>query len=90
MMTAVTERSDQTLSPEAIIESFMTAYSRVYRKYPNVQYTGHQWYKINGEVVHRSDLLSETVRLNSLARQQRAQLTDRGVVSRLIAKLRRM
>ena len=66
----------------------MTAYNLVYRKCPSVRYMGNQWYQVNSEVVHRSDLINETARLKGLARQQRAQFADKGVVARLIAKLR--
>jgi hypothetical protein len=51
-----------------------------------------EWYQINGETVHRITVFQEITRLRTLAAEQRAQQRkppqDRGLITRLIARLR--
>ena len=82
--------TETTLTSADIVEDYGCAYRLVYDKTPNVRYIGNQWYAINGQTVHRSVILSETDRLQNLARQRVRRQTDKGVVSRIIAKLRNM
>lgn len=77
---------DPTLTPQLIIEAYTRAFGQVNRRQPNVHHLGGQWYYVNGETVHRLALMAETARLRDLVKQQRS--TDRGVINRLIAKLR--
>jgi len=49
---------------------------------------GGYWYKVNGEIVHRTTLIQEITRLRELRRQQYKQKLDGNVLSRLIRKLR--
>jgi hypothetical protein len=84
--------TETTLTSADIVADYGYAYRLVYDRAPAVRYVGNQWYAINGQTVHRSVVLSETERLHDLARKRvRARSkTDKGVISRIIAKLRNM
>ena len=79
--------SDATLTPQIIINGYERAFQRVNGRVPSVRHLGGQWYYVNGETVHRVALMEETVRLRDLAKSQQ-QVNDRGLITRLIAKLR--
>jgi hypothetical protein len=81
-------QSEATLSPEMIIQSFQHAYKQVHGRTPHVIHQFGEWYQVNGEIVPRSTLLAEAVRLGSFAHKKRLQATDKSLVNRLIAKLR--
>lgn len=79
---------DVTLTPHHIVEGYWHVYKLVYGQHPKVRYVGNQWYEVNNELVHRTDLMTETARLHILAREKQRQRTDKSMVSRLIARLR--
>jgi hypothetical protein len=81
--------SDVTLTPQCIINEYMSAYRKLYGRDPRVRHIGGQWYYINGETVHRVALLTETARLRDVAKQQHAfSSPTRSMISRLITRLR--
>ncbi|MBL8117548.1 MAG: hypothetical protein J0L63_21055 [Anaerolineae bacterium] len=80
-----------TLTPQHIIDTFQRAYRRVYNRDAQVVHLFAEWYRVNGEIVHRVTLFGEITRLRELAKQQEQQrraVPDRTMIQRLIAKLR--
>ncbi len=90
-MTYVTDDS-ATLTPRDISEGFKSAYRQVHHREAQVVHMFAEWYQVNGETVHRIILFQETARLLAIVRQQEAQKpkpqVERGVIQRLIARLR--
>ncbi|MEM6529029.1 MAG: hypothetical protein AAF653_12095 [Chloroflexota bacterium] len=82
--------ADQTLTPKDIAEGYQRSYATIHGRTPRVQHMSGYWYEVNGEIVHRSTLTSEIVRLKQLEREQKTRKTqvERNVITRLIAKLR--
>jgi len=80
----------KTLTPQQIVQDYSHIFGRVYGREPSVLHLGGPWYEVNGETVHRLALLTEIERLRMLAPPPppRRAVTDRGVINRLIAKLR--
>lgn len=78
---------DATLTPQLIINAYERAFERINGRVPSVRHLGGQWYYVNGESVHRVAILTETKRLRELAKSQQP-TNDRGLITRLIAKLR--
>jgi hypothetical protein len=78
-----------TLSPNQILEQYQRAYKQIHGCEPQVMHMFAEWYQVNGETVHRLTLFGEISRLRGLAQQQRLARTDRSIVQRLIAKLRK-
>jgi hypothetical protein len=88
-MTLLRNDSDTTtLTPRQIVESFFRAYKLVHNREAHVTHISGDWYRVNGEIVHRITLLGEISRLHHLAQRQRLINADRSVVQRLIARLR--
>lgn len=88
--------TEQTLTPHLILEGYSDLYQKIYSHAPQVDYMGNSWYRINGELVHRSVLLSEMDRLRDIREvvfQPAKPIpysaeTKKTVIQRLIAKLR--
>jgi len=72
------DRNEATLTAAHIVEDYWRAYHLVYGQEPRVRYMGNQWYSVNGQMVHRSFVLSETLRLTGMARQKHRSQTDKG------------
>lgn len=83
-----TNLNDTTLSPRHFVEGYYHVYNLVYGHAPQIRYVGNQWYEVNNELVHRTDLMTETARLHLLAREKQRRNTDKSMISRLISKLR--
>jgi hypothetical protein len=80
---------DITLTPEWIVNEYEAAYRKVHGYDPRIRHIGGQWYYIGGETVHRVALLTETARLRDIVKQQNPfSSPNRGMISRLIARLR--
>jgi hypothetical protein len=77
---------DQT--PEDALYEYNHAYRLVYDAHPRTRYVGNHWYQINGEMVHRRTLYDEIDRLRDLARKKRARSSSKGMIRRLIDKIR--
>ncbi len=82
--------ANATLAPHHLLQDYWRAYRLAFGKQPTVRYVGNQWYLLNGELVHRSDIELETTRLNSLARQRHLHNADKGMIQRMIARLRNL
>ena len=82
------DRTETTLTTAQIVEGYWRAYQLVYGHKPTVRYMGNQWFNVNGQMVHRSFMLSETTRLTGMARLRNRTQADKNVISRIIAKLR--
>jgi hypothetical protein len=80
---------DPTTPPRYIVEDYRQAYTRVHNREPQCRYMGNHWYHVNGETVHRAMLTDEILRLRGLAQQSSVSKTDKSVIQRLIARLRR-
>lgn len=78
------------IQAEQIASDYIHAFKLVHRQEPRVRYLSNQWFQVNGETVHRLTLIRETERLRDIAQAQRLQATDKGMLQRLIAKLRKM
>ncbi len=78
---------DATLTPQLIINAYERAFQRINGRVPTVRHLGGQWYYVNGESVHRVALMTETKRLREMSKSQQP-ANDRGLITRLIAKLR--
>ncbi len=81
-------QTEQTLTPGDIAEGYQQLYKSMHGSSPRVQHMGGYWYKVNGEIVHRNTLIGEMHRLRDLKREQYRQKLERGLLSRLISKLR--
>ncbi len=79
---------DATLTPQIIAAAYERAFREVYGRDPQIRHVGGQWYYINGETVHRFALLNEITRLREQAQQQQRSKADKGMIHRLIARLR--
>ncbi|MEO8395346.1 MAG: hypothetical protein ABI700_20290 [Chloroflexota bacterium] len=80
---------DPTLPPRYVVENYRRAYTVINGREPFVRYMGNHWYNVNGETVHRSTLMEEIARLRTLSQRQTIVAnTDKGVIHRLIARLR--
>lgn len=89
MVTLMHNEADSaTLTPKDIIENYQRAYRQIHGQEPHVSHLFAEWYQVNGETVHRVSLFSEISRLRGLAQQQRLQKADKGVLQRLITRLR--
>lgn len=91
-MTYTVDNNNSTLTPKQIMDTYRRAYQQVHKREPHISHQFAEWYQVNGETVHRVTLFAEISRLRGIAQQQRmnAENTDRGVIQRLIAKLRRV
>jgi hypothetical protein len=88
MTTMMMIADDPTLPPRYIVEDYRQAYKRVNKREPQCRYIGNHWYNVNGETVHRAELMNEIARLRDLAQRATLMHTDRSMISRLIARLR--
>jgi hypothetical protein len=79
---------DPTLTPQLIINAYHRAFEKLNGRAPNVRHLGGQWYYVNGETLHRVALMTETMRLRELVKSQQNTSHERGLINRLIAKLR--
>lgn len=96
--TMAYQTNDQTLTPHMILAGYSDLYQKIYQHAPEADYMGNSWYRVNGELVHRSVLLSEIDRLRDIrevtlqpllrTEQPQQRETKRTAVHRLIAKLR--
>lgn len=84
------DTSNPTLTPQQIIDSYQRAYRHVHGQEPQVNHLFAEWYQVNGETVHRITLFGEITRLRGLAQHHRVTSTDKTLVQRLIARLRRI
>ena len=81
---------DPTLPPRYVVENYRRAYEVVNGREPFVRYMGNHWYNVNGETVHRSTLMEEIARLRTMSQRQHVAKADKGVIQRLIARLRNL
>lgn len=84
------ESNNPTLTPQQIIDHYQRAYRQVHGQEPQVAHLFAEWYQVNGETVHRITLFGEISRLRGLSQQHRVNNADKGLVNRLIARLRRI
>lgn len=83
-------RDEPTLSnPHYIAESYCQAYKLAHGQEPHVRYLGNHWFNVNGETAHRQMVIDEIARLRDLAVRKRIIATEKSVVQKLIARLRR-
>lgn len=87
-MTTTMIGDDPTLPPRYVVEDYRKAYKRVNKRDPQCRYIGNHWYNVNGETVHRAELMNEIARLRDLAQRTTLMNTDRSMISRLISRLR--
>lgn len=85
-MTSTANAPEQTA--EQILEDYARTFKLVHGQYPRVGYLSNQWFRVNGETVHRLTLMNEIERLRHLAQRKHIHSTDKGLVNRLISKLR--
>lgn len=80
---------DPTLPPRYVCENYRRAYKSLNGREPTVRYMGNHWYNVNGEIVYRSTLMEEIERLCKMAQRQHVRkIADKGVIQRLISRLR--
>jgi hypothetical protein len=83
-------RDEPTLSnPHYIAESYRQAYKLVHGHEPAIRYVGNHWFHVNGETAHRQMVIDEVTRLRELAMHKHIVATEKSIVQKLIAKLRR-
>ncbi len=78
---------DPTLPPRYICENYRRAYNVINGREPAVRYMGNHWYNVNGEIVYRSTLMEEIMRLRNMAQRQTI-MQDKSMIQRLISRLR--
>jgi hypothetical protein len=81
-------QENATLTPQLIADNYCRAFEKVNGRQPQIRHLGGPWYYINGETVHRVAVLAEITRLRDLVR--RPNMGDKGMIQRLIDKLRRI
>jgi hypothetical protein len=87
---------DQRATTADLVAEYTEAYELANGWKPRIEYRGNGWYQVDNEVIHRSTLLTEIGRLRALIRQQREleksyeKQSTKGLISRLIAKLRKI
>ena len=81
-------REETALSPRHVVENYRRAYKSVNGREPSVHYAGNYWYFVNNEAVHHGVLVEEIARLREVAQKQTLLNADKGVIHRLIARLR--
>ncbi|MDZ4763494.1 MAG: hypothetical protein SGI73_03010 [Chloroflexota bacterium] len=79
---------DPTLPPRYIVETYRKAYESLYSCVPKIRYLGNHWYTVNDETVHRVTLMEEIARLRTANQKQDLMKTDKGIIKKLINKLR--
>ena len=79
---------DPTLPPRYVVDTYRRAYENVHGREPAVRYMGNHWYSGNGETVHRITLMEEIARLRDLSQKQTLIRADKGLIQRLISRLR--
>jgi len=77
-----------TTSPEELLSDYDHAFEMVYDRPPSARYLRDGWYRINGEMVHHTVLVTEVDNLRDLARRQRMRSGSKSAIRRLIDKLR--
>jgi hypothetical protein len=88
MTTLRRNTSEKELTHTEIIQNYARAYKLVNNREPHIMHLTAEWYRVNGEIVHRLTLLGEITRLRHLAQKQKMINADKSVIQRLIAKLR--
>jgi hypothetical protein len=85
-MTMTTNSS--TRSPEEVIAYYVYAYKNVYGREPKMRYLGNQWFRVDGEMVHYRTMVEQIDQLRALAKRKNLNTSSKGMVRRLIDKLR--
>ncbi len=88
MAHTVTENT--SVNPQVVVDAFCRAYRLVHKRDPLITHLFDDWYRVNGETVHRLTLFHEITRLRDLAQNHRLMSADKSVVQRLIARLRNL
>jgi hypothetical protein len=81
---------DPTLPPRHLVENYRRAYETLNKREPVIRYMGNHWYFVNGETVHRVTLIEEIARLRTLTQRQSLLQGDKGLIHRLIDRLRNL
>jgi hypothetical protein len=81
---------DPTLPPRHLVENYRRAYETLHTRSPVIRYMGNHWYFVNGETVHRVTLIEEIARLRTQTQQQSLLQGDKGLIHRLIHRLRNL
>jgi hypothetical protein len=79
---------DPSLPPRYVVDTYRRVYQTAHGREPAVRYMGNHWYSVNGETVHRITLMEEIARLRELSHKQYPVRADKGLVQRLISRLR--
>lgn len=80
------QATETTLTPQDIADGYVRAYHTLHGVQPKVRHMGGYWYQVNGEIVHRTTLTRECLRLRQLAQQKKP--IEKNLVLRLIARLK--
>jgi hypothetical protein len=84
-------RDDPNLPPRYVVENYQKAYACANGRDCSVRYMGNHWYNVNGETVHRTTITQEIARLRAMSqRTGMKSKADKGVIQRLISRLRAM
>ena len=79
-------RTDETITPHDLTEGYIRHHKAVYGVAPKIRHMSGYWYQVNGEIVHRSTLTAETLRLKQLIKKR--QKMESGLIHRVIARLK--
>ncbi len=77
-----------TRSPDEIIAYYGYAYKNVYGREPRMRYLGNHWFRVDGEMVHYRTMVEQIDQLRALAKRKNLNNGNKGMVRRLIDKLR--
>ena len=88
MIQHIALEEDVALAPRHVVEHYRRAYKSVHGREPAVRYAGSYWDFVNNEAVHHAMLIEEIARLRDLAQKQTLINADKGVIHRIIARLR--
>jgi hypothetical protein len=78
--------TEETITPQDITTSYTRSHEALYGYTPQIRHMSGYWYQVNGEIVHRSTLTAETLRLRQLV--QKRNKPETGLIHRLIARLK--
>jgi hypothetical protein len=88
-------RCDENTPSRHLVDFYRQSFTRIHHRPPYCRYLGNKWFDVNGEMVHRSMLIEEIERLCDLYEStpeylRNVHTTDKSVITRLIARLRRL
>lgn len=84
----MTTSDHPSLAAEDVVGGYMHTFKALHGRTPRVRHMGGQWFQVGSEIVHQTTLEQEVMRLRAILQKQ--QRTDKGLITRLIGRLRNL